>query len=251
LKVCARANDLDALWGIAAKIPEKGKNAANHVTYTIILNAITMSLLVNPPLNESVEQRAARIDRGVLEGRRIWQEVIGKWKNGNIKMNEELVCAMGRMLLTGSRPRDWDDVLSLVEQTMDIVRQAPRLEDRKSHGLPHIRAPNVPDEFRFDDDHLGPGDPPARGDEFLPVSRINPDKPAKKPLEYATPGRNTLSMVTEACQKIVALKAATAYWTLLTHHHTYNIMPDINNVHQYLRVLRQSRSSAEVAKFMR
>jgi hypothetical protein len=252
LKVCARAQDMDALWGIAAKIPDKGPGSANGITYVTILNAIRQSLLVNTPLGETEEQVAMRRERGVMEGRRIWEDVIAKWGNADLIIDEELVCAMGRLLLAGARPRDWDDVLSLVEQTMDIPRLVPRLGTpaRQEAGYPHLRAPNVPEQYRFDDDHLAPSNAPARGDEFLPIVAHGVGGAVSNPLNYASPSNNTLSMIQEACQKVVAQKAAGEYWDMLTDPTTYDVAPDVNALNMRLRVLRQNRASAEAVNIL-
>lgn len=252
LRVCARALDMDALWGIAGKIPEKGPAAANAHTYITIINAIRHSLLIDAPKGETEDQTAARKERGIMEGRRMWEGIVGRWRTADLVIDEELVCGMGRLLLIGSRPRDWDDVLSLVEQTMDIPRLVPRLgsTERQEAGLPNLRAPNVPEQLRFDDDHLAPGNASMRGDEFLPLipqgmSALVPNSPA-----FAKPGNNTLSLVQEACQKIVGAKGAKEYWYLLTDPTTYNIAPDLNNLNLRLRNLRQNRKSAEAAQLL-
>lgn len=252
LKVCARALDMDGLWGVAAKIPESGPASANATTYVTILNAIRQSLLVNVPVGEEENQTAERRERGIMEGRRMWEEIVGKWRNADLIIDEELACTMGRLLLIGARPRDWDDVLSLVEQTMDIPRLVPRLGTpaRKEAGYPNLRAPNVPEQFRFDDDHLSPGNRPARGDEFLPITAYGVKSAVSNPLTYATPTNNTLSLVQEACQKVVAMKAADEYWNLLTDPTTYGIVPDVNNLNARLRVLRQNRASAQAVDLL-
>jgi pentatricopeptide repeat protein len=245
LKVCARALDMDALWGVAGKIPEKGPQAANTVTYITIINAIRQNLLLAAPKGETEDEAAARKERGIMEGRRMWEDIVARWRSADLRIDEELVCAMGRLLLIGSRPRDWDDVLSLVEQTMDIPRLVPRLGTaaRKDAGNPRIRAPNTPAHFRFDDDHLTPNKAPVRGDEFLALTPQGVGRAVSNPLSYAQPGNNTLSLVQEACQKIVANKAAQEYWDLLTDPTTYNIAPDVDNLHMRLRTLRLNRAS--------
>ncbi|KAJ4304981.1 hypothetical protein N0V90_000509 [Kalmusia sp. IMI 367209] len=246
VNVCARTLDMDALWGIAAKIPESGPGAADATTFTTILNAIRQSLLVDAPHGESEQELAHRRERGVVEGRRMWEDIVGKWRNADLIIEEELVCAMGRLLLIGSRPRDWDDVLSLVEQTMDIPRLVPRLGTIAREALPRIRAPNTPQELKFDDDHLSPDKGPTRGDEFLALTRQG----ERRPLTYASPSNETLSMIQEACQKIVAPKAATEYWDMLTDPVTYGIVPDSNNLHQRLRLLRINRASAAAVQML-
>ncbi|KAF2263730.1 pentatricopeptide repeat protein-like protein [Lojkania enalia] len=253
LKVCARANDMDALWGVVAKIPGTGPAAANGITYATILNAIRQSLLVGRPIGETGEQEAIRRERGVIEGRRIWEEVIIKWRNTDIVIKEELVCSMGRLLLIGSRPRDWDDVLSLVEQTMDIPRSVPRLgtPERLKAGLPPLRAPKVLEEFRYDDDHLSPEKAPMRGEEFLPIADPGIDGAVSNPLGYAKPSNNTLSLILEACQKVAAPQAADKYWDLLIDPVTYGIVPDLNSLTFRLRLLRQNRSSAKTVEMLK
>ncbi|KAF9697241.1 hypothetical protein EKO04_004620 [Ascochyta lentis] len=247
LRVCARAMDMDALWGIAAKIPEAGPAAANVTTYNTIINAIRQNMLLNAPSGETEEEAAARKERGVMEARRLWEDIAGKWKNANLVIDEELVCSMGRLLLLGARPRDWDDVLSLIEQTMDVPRLVPRLGTaaRKEAGFPQLRAPNVPDDYKFDDEHLAPGKSAMRGEEFLPFT----DSLVKR-LAFVKPGNNTLSIVQEACQKIAAPKAAQQYWDLLVDPATYGIEPDLNNLNQRLRNLRQNRSSAAAVELL-
>lgn len=252
LRVCARAMDLDALWGVAGKIPEEGPQAANMVTYITIINAIRQSMLLNGPHGETEDEAAARKDRAIMEGRRMWEDIVDRWRRAELEIDEELVCAMGRLLLLGTRPRDWDDVLSLIEQTMDIPRFIPRLgtAERQDAGYPRLRAPNTPAQYRFDDDHLSPDNSPMRGDEFLALTPQGVGSAVSNPLSYVRPGNNTLSVVQEACQKIVANKAATEYWDLLTDPSTYNIAPDVNNLHMRLRNLRQNRASAAAVKLL-
>ncbi|KAJ4350747.1 hypothetical protein N0V95_004479 [Ascochyta clinopodiicola] len=247
LRVCARALDMDALWGVAAKIPETGPAAANATTYNTIINAIRQNMLLNAPSGETEEEAATRKDRSITEARRMWEDIAGKWRNANLIIDEELVCSMGRLLLLGARPRDWDDVLSLIEQTMDIPRLVPRLGTaaRKQAQFPYLRAPNVPEEYKVDDAHLAPGETEMRGEEFLPFSSS-----LVKRLAFVQPGNNTLSILQEACQKIAAPKAAQQYWDLLTDPGVYGLEPDLNNLNQRLRNLRQNRSSAAAVELL-
>lgn len=253
LRVCARAQDLDALWGIAGKIPENGPAAANEITYLTIINAIRQNLLIDAPKGETEDLAAGRKDRGIMEGRRIWEDIVGRWRNANLHIDEELVCAMARLLLVGSRPRDWDDVLSLVEQTMDVPRLVPRLGTaaRSEAGVPRLRAPHVTEEYRTNDDHLSPGNDLNQGDAFLALVPQGVGSAVSNPLSYAQPGNNTLSVIQEACLKIVANKAAQQYWDLLTDPSTYNVVPDLNNLNMRLRNLRQNRASGAAVKLLK
>ncbi|OSS54873.1 hypothetical protein B5807_00211 [Epicoccum nigrum] len=247
LRVCARALDMDALWGIAAKIPEKGPGAANATTYNTIINAIRQSILLKAPSGESAEEAATRKDRSIMEARRLWDDIAGKWRNADLVIDEELVCSMGRLLLLGARPQDWDDVLSLIEQTMDVPRLVPRLstKERKEAGFPQLRSPSVLHDFKFADDHLAPGNPEPRGEEFLPFTGS-----LAKNLTFVKPGNNTLSILQEACLKVAAPKAAQKYWDMLADTAVYGIKPDLNNLNQQLRNLRQNRSSAAAAELV-
>lgn len=252
LRVCARAMDMDALWGVAGKIPESGPQAANRVTYITIINAIRQQVLLDVPRGESEDEAAARKERGIMEGRRMWENIIARWRSADLIIDEELICAMGRLLLLGSRPRDWDDVLSLIEQTMDLPRLVPRLGTaaRNVSGNRQLRAPNIPSQYRFDDDHLTPDKAPMRGDEFLALTPQGVGRAVSNPLSYIQPGNNTLSLIQESCLKIVANKAATEYWDLLTDPTTYNVIPDVNNLHMRLRTLRINRASGAAVSLL-
>ncbi|KAF2111682.1 hypothetical protein BDV96DRAFT_499136 [Lophiotrema nucula] len=258
LKVCARALDMDAMWGIVAKMPDKGAGAADGHTYVTILNAIRQSLLVEPPSGETEDELAQRRDRGIVEGRRIWEDIVYKWREGDMVVEEELVCAMGRLLLIGLRPKDWDDVLSLVEQTMDIPRTVPPLGSlaRSEAGLPRLRAHLVPDSFRYDDRHLTPEkNAPLPGEEFTLFTEQGigtaVSNSFSKRLTYAKPSNNTLSLVLEACLKVYAAKAGESYWNTMTDPGTYNVVPDVTSFNFYLRLLRQTRSSAVMVELFK
>jgi len=246
LRVCARSLDMDALWGIAGRVPERGPGAANAITYLTVINATRQSLLLNSPKGETVEQAAARKDRGLVEARRIWEGIVVRWRRAELVIDEMLVCAMGRLLLIGSRPRDWDDILSLIEQTMDIPRFVPRLgtKERQLAGVPRLRAPHVPIDHRFDDTHLSPDDMGMRGDEFLSL------KEQGRPLSYVQPSAITLSLIQEACLKTVASKASQQYWDLLTDPDSYNVAPDMECYHMRLRNIRQARASSQAVKVL-
>ena len=248
LKVCARANDMDALWGIAAKLPEFGIGAPNNLTWTTILNALQRSALVDTESLEEPEEKSRRIGKAVLEGRRMWDDIIGRWRKGNMWIDEELVCAMGRLLLIGDKQEDWDDVLSLVEQTMAIPRLKPRLEKsyRETASTSQTREPEG------DHPKLG-GQDFEHGGEFQMIPVDQPDSSGNKvpSFTYTVPGRNTLSLILEACMKMRTKKLAIHYWALLTDGTKFQIQPDLDNFHAHMRVLRFSRSSEETLELMR
>lgn len=127
LNVCAKAKDLDSLFGIAAKLPQQGPGAPDMYTFTTILDAVRNSTSQDGAiaLHETDEERSARLQLAVFQGRRMWGDILERWKNGHLAIDESLVCSMGRLLLLGSMEQDHDDILSLVEQTMNLKRQIP------------------------------------------------------------------------------------------------------------------------------
>ena len=269
LKVCALAKDLDALWGVAAKLPTHGPSAPNQLTFTTILNAIRMvawddSSKYNKEVDDDAEQKNAKRQQAVLQGRRMWDEIIGRWRDGDITIDEELVCSMGRLLLLGYSEQDYDDVLSLLEQTMGIERQIPRLNRpaSKSYSQHPIE---IPDPRSLEEDEA-----PTGSDVALRVSYRHSENPPLastadedaelddtpggefnllpgsicKNLPYARPGSNSLSLSIDACIRLRATRAAQDYWGLLTSPTgPYKIVPDSDNYHMYLRLLRLQRAS--------
>ncbi|MCJ1243228.1 hypothetical protein MMC30_000425 [Trapelia coarctata] len=286
LKVCAQAQDLDAIFDIAAKMPSKGKGAPNIWTYTTIINAI-----INAAQHESENIRHHNlgdpdnamkpVHRAVDQGRRMWVDIIGRWRNGEIQIDERIVCAMGRLLLIGHTEQDCDDVLSLVEQTMGIQRKIPRLGDPTR--MTHITVPRAvghkPKASTMDElsepERVGDPAPSAEDDssrelgatgfsnstsnslqqpfsdsspgsasaiqypnEFDPI----PLKSKDPPRGLVRPSHPTLSLLVTACTFMHAPSTAQSYWGLLTSA-PYNITPDGDNMHTYLRLLRLARAS--------
>lgn len=253
LRVCSQAKDIDALYGIAAKLPTRGAGAADNLTFTTIMNAIR-TVAWGQRDDATQEEKIARRYQAVLQGRRMWGDIIERWKKGDIFIDEELVCSMGRLLLIGNLTRDYDDIFSLIEQAMGIQRQLPRSNhpDRltgaagdhlwKQGGnteLPRFAARelNSSEEFnpgiQLPENQL-PEDEP--GSEFNPVGAHQSS--------FARPGCNTLSMVIDACVRLHAIRPAQDYWGLLTDPSgPYKVAPDADNYHMYLRLLRVQRAS--------
>ncbi|KAL8659263.1 MAG: hypothetical protein Q9226_000533 [Calogaya cf. arnoldii] len=266
LKVCALARDMDALWGVAAKLPPKGMAAPNNLTFTTILNAIRVVAWNNDKDlgDEQWEEKSLRRQRAVIHGRKIWEEIIPRWRAGDIWIDEELVCAMGRLLLLGSTERDHDDILSLVQQVMALPRQKRPLGEPQeipppvSLGTTEAEGPVVNDdsqgepsqlevygnhvENHGEDDVSSSSTPiPVLNTELANVFRPKPSAPSAS---IPRPGRNTLSLVLDACIHLRAITSAQAYWGLLTDPSgPYNVTPDSENYHMYLRLLRLQRAS--------
>jgi hypothetical protein len=248
LNVCARQNDMDALWGITSRIPSKGPGAADNTTFTIVLNALRQNILADTD-NADESAVAEGKEKAVVHGRTIWADVLHRWKQGDLLIDEKLVCAMGRLLMIGRRARDQDDVLSLVEQTMNIPRLCPRLGVQAKSQKPTpvnsqaVQGDKQGSSLELDDPFgMQPG----------PIGNSNgPGSTPRKSFSYATPGPATLSLIMEACQSIGARRPATAYWELLTDPQGHSIRADHANKHAYLRILRQARAAYDAVDFVR
>lgn len=254
LNVCARAHDIDALLSIAAELPVRGSRAPNKLTYTTVLNAIQSKAsgeveFLKATSRKEKSERNKKLASAIQQGRRLWAEIRQRWLSGDLNLDEELVCAMGRLLLLSDEGQD--EVLSLLKQTMDIPRQIARL------ATPALR--KAAEARRLNDDAELPSGSPANveletslsllkeednstappSDPFAPLSSAAP------PTQSAVrPGPNTLSLVLDACLRLKYVRAAQNYWGLLTSPDgQYRINPDGENYHMYLRLLRVQRSS--------
>ena len=254
LNVCALALDMDALWSIAGQIPPKGPNAADRMTYTIIINAIRHSAYGKNPSGAPLEQIAARRQKAVDEGRRVWMDVIRKWRAGEVIIDEDLVASMGRLLLTSKRIEDWDNVLDLVQQTMNIERLIAPVgsPDRHTEHVPQEAIPETPKAVEEDADEEGYTNTPATK-AFKVVKPSQPEHATSKgvrPFVWAEPGPQVPSLLVDACQQMRIPRVASSYWELLTSGHRA-VDPDLENFDRQLRLFASNRASAKAAKLLR
>jgi Pentatricopeptide repeat domain len=247
LKVCARAKDMDALYGIVAKLRRKGIRAPNNLTYTTILNAIQRQAAeVSADTEDEVERRAIS-QRAIREARKLWVEIIERWRQGEIFIDEELTCSMGRVLLMGGG-QDVDDVFSLIEQTMNIPRLVPKSDvdvDNKVDSTMDMKEKSINEERES-----SPADDSTH--DILPRGEFKVTTPPKQIMHrsnaYAKPGRNSLSLVLEALKNVRMSRPLTAYWEVFTN--ACKVIPDSNNFHTYLQNLRLQRASGEVVNLL-
>jgi hypothetical protein len=258
LKVCARAHDLDAMFGIAAKLRSKGQRAPNNLTFTTILNAIRQNVIMRGNLSETESGRSR--DKAVKDAIVIWQDVVSRWRQGDIWIDEELVCSMGRVLLLGNK-QNQDDIFSLIQQTMNIPRQFPRLgtADRAKiepsaqgkiaaaaeDGSMPENVPCTGNETSVEPEVASTG--VGIQDQFAQL-KIDPPKGSKTTSPYAKPGNNVLSLIGEALLDASMKEAMAKYWNILTKEN--NVKPDRQNYHAYLRILRVARASSETVEFL-
>jgi hypothetical protein len=247
INVCARGKDMDALWSVAGRLPDKGPGAPDKWTYTTILNALASNAQTKasqyqqpqigrmPGDNGAYDEHAQKVfDEAVEDGRKLWGDVVGRWRKGDLMVDQPLVCAMGRLLLLGSRRSGWEDVFALVEQTMNLPRWRPGGQEQGA--LP----------------------PPSPASEFQPVRVSATTGPTANKAGtsnasvYAQPGNNALSMLMQAAIMTKNVAAGKMYWDLLTDvNGPYKLEPDAANLASYLRLLRISRSSKMVVDLLR
>ncbi|KAK4494032.1 hypothetical protein PRZ48_015218 [Zasmidium cellare] len=255
LRLCSLARNMDLLWSVASQIPESGPGSADHITYNILLAAIRFGAM-GPGTGELVyvEQVAENRNQAVSEGRRIWQEVIPRWRSGEVIIDAALVRSMAKLLTFSKRMEDWDDVLNLVQQTTNIQRLIPPLgsPERKTEHVPaaNEEQQDVEEQTSNSEDSEGWVPTPA-SNAFKPVQASTDDPtPGKKRhnIAYVKPENGILNVLLEACTNMRVPKAAHAYWDLFTKE--YDVRPDLDNYECLLRLLRINRSSRLVAQLM-
>lgn len=253
IKVCARCNDMDSVWDIVSKLPDRGPMSADSWTFTTIFNNMRYQAITNQKAADETE--SAKRDLTIIKARQMWGIIVARWRQAELRIDEELVCSMGRLLLVGSRPRDWDDVLSLIEQTTEI----PRLSSRLGHSA--SSDPESSDVYSEDKPRskISQADEDsASGSEFDAVAyEPRTQKPGSSPVPsrprrgfYINPHTETLHLVLEACYKLSAKQAARDYWELFTDPKSYNITPDLACINSFLRTLRAARASAEATELV-
>ncbi|KAF3064564.1 putative pentatricopeptide repeat protein [Daldinia childiae] len=226
LKVCANAEDIESLFTIV-QTANQGLRAPNNLTYTIILNALRRKvnrrqygLVVDVDTPKITKAKA----RTILRSKAIWEEVISKWRAGSIIIDEELVCAMGWILLMGNY-HDAESIEALLEQTMMIPKDdvaAIRGESKKWAG--HSK-----DDI-----------------DAKPATTVDTDKikaPGAPEVSHALPGNNSLSLIIAALEKSGKTSRAQAYWDIFTKKH--HVVPDANNWHRMLMTLRRGKNSSQ------
>jgi len=244
LKLCSRAMNTEALLAIVAEMPSKGAGSPNNLTYTTLFNALRFFATSSSRASLTTIQKRQNSTKALLEARHLWVGITKRWAQGDLHIDEELVSAFGRILILGG-PRDVDDILSLIEQTMNIPRQIPPLASEARQAVdPRARirkstviavADSSPEDLALE---------PPNGDDQV-EGAIHPGQ--RRGL-FAKPGQNSLSVVLEALLKMQLKEPAQKYWQIFTTQ--YNVRPDQDNFHGYLRILRVARASNEAANIV-
>ncbi|KKY29159.1 putative pentatricopeptide repeat protein [Phaeomoniella chlamydospora] len=238
LFVCARAGNIDAVWKAAGMFEEQGKAAPDATTYTTILKALgsegrpTDRRRRKSSEEDSLENETTGISSPKIEDAEgLWQDVILRWREGDLKLDETLINAMAYLYLDSKAKSDQEKIFKLVEETMNI-----RLDQR-----PGNRRVNTTDK------HAG-----ATSDNFTQspgrtqsVTESSTSKRIAAAPDYVLPTQRTLSTLLTACLQLHIAPTATKIWDLLTSTSgPFKIQPDTANYIDYLRCLRIRHSSA-------
>ncbi|KAI0802535.1 hypothetical protein GGR55DRAFT_683176 [Xylaria sp. FL0064] len=221
LQVCAKVGDLDSMFSILSSMDDQLRSP-NNLTYTCIFNALRVAISKEPLSTDSPSEELpprvveANTIETIKRAKAIWQEVIARWRSGSLIIDEELVCAMGRILLLGSYS-DIDAIESLIEQTMMIPRE----------GNKGLQRPEEPENTAL----------------VLPRPVTLP--PGAPATTHALPGNNSLSMILEALEKTRRTTKAIKYWNVFTLHH--NVVPDADNWIRLLRTYYIGKNSGRAA----
>jgi hypothetical protein len=230
LDVCSRAQDLESMF-VTLRSADKAR-APNNWTYTIILNALrhqpsNYKALVGQG-GDDADTVHKSIETTVQRGKLVWDEVMARWKKNEIVMDEELMCAMGRLLLLGGA-KETESILALLSNVL---------------GVP-----------RFDQEQLSATGQKSGSDENdIPQTAPAPktQEPQKRQLQGPSKpmaGKNTLSLVMKALGQGRRTKLATRYWDHLTG--TFGIVPDKWNYKHYLDSLSTGAASGRAARLIK
>ncbi|KAE8364876.1 hypothetical protein BDV27DRAFT_110014 [Aspergillus caelatus] len=261
LNVCARHRNMDSLWRVAGELPEDGPGSPDCTTYSIILRAISDAAQadVERMKPSQVEQMLARKAQGVKEGKRIWSDIIYRWKKGQLEMDNLLVSAMANLLLEASTDRGCYDVFALIHQVTGVPILAKEPSDSSSKLQKKSRGSHLEEDVPFVDDsetlyRPSEAEPEELKQEEEEETFENVFDPIVGPgPSFISVGNRELSLILEACLSMTqGIGAGKAYWQHLTLEDThYKIEPDGGTYHQYLRLLRLGHSSRIALELIR
>ncbi|KAJ6179610.1 hypothetical protein N7519_010071 [Penicillium mononematosum] len=293
LTVCHRHWDMDRLWKIAGELPEEGPGAPDAATYTIILNAVQFAARrdiekMSPDEIDKILERKAQV---ITEGKRIWADVVWRWKNQTLQIDNELVNGMASLLLEGGSDIDCYNVMELYKQTMGI----PILQKRPTENEKTTRRRITPEQTQAMEDSEATRqskleDVPFVDENNRPIQSLKsaeeveqdlreeveeemekeveeveeeeeedftelfkPVVPQAEELSFLKPDSKELTLILNACFTMTqGTEGGQAYWKYMTlDDHEYRIDPDTFTYIQYFRLLRISRSSKISVKTMR
>ncbi|KAK7751494.1 hypothetical protein SLS62_006579 [Diatrype stigma] len=245
VKVCAKANDIESMFTIL-KTANDGLRTPNNMTYTTILNALRAQVDTEQHRDKTEAEVQAEVKTTISRAKTIWDEIISRWRQNHVVIDEELVCAMGRILLLGNY-RDIDSIGDLIEQTMTISKnpesgtdsKAGKEAAKKEEAGKALGAPDS--QTQLDLKTKEPG---------VPSSAAKAATDAGAPsIAYARPGKNSLSLALHWLEKTGKTSQAIRYWGIITRN--YAVAPDAENWYRLMSAFRLGRNSARAPNYLR
>ncbi|KAG6174089.1 hypothetical protein E4U22_005314 [Claviceps purpurea] len=257
LNVCAKAGDLESMF-LIADTADDSTRAPTVFTYTTILDALRADVSKDLGLKVLPKDQLERnVKRVVDRSRSLWVEVMRRWEKGRLRLDEQVICAMGRNLLLSWNLDDRREVLELVQKTMNIpnLDKDPKAADRLLGTSTNSLL--VPSQDQDPSQGLSKGSI-AGSSESLRDTTTDDSNDSKKlsseatALEsnsrYALPGRNTLALILTALSSFRLTTCGIKYWNVMIRH--YGIVPDRDNWYRLLGMLKAGRASAQAASIM-
>ncbi|KAG5945473.1 hypothetical protein E4U59_005726 [Claviceps monticola] len=251
LNVCAKAGDIESMLLIADTADESAR-APTAFTYTTILDALRADISKDLRLKLLPKDQLARnVQRVVDRSRSLWVEVMMRWEKGRLRLDEKIICAMGRNLLFSWNLDDRREVLELVRKTMDIpnLDKDPKAADRllgtstnsllvPSQDLSKVSIPESPESLRD-----------TTTDDSIDSKRLSSEATAlESNSRYALPGCNTLALILTALSSSRLTTCGIKYWNVMIRH--YGIVPDRDNWYRLLGMLKAGKASAQAASIV-
>lgn len=266
LEVCARHNKMDSFWSVVGNLPDEGYGAPDNITFTTILNAIRANTQNEIEKISGEDERMlirAKKTEAVKEGKRIWADVIRQWRQGTFMVDGRLISAMGRLLLFSGREQDYLDIFSLFLQGMGIPRNGPKHTQAHVDALNRAKLNHTPRRKEESQENEEPEEEMSEEEEFrnlfepVTLSKIRENMEARiggslPEVQYPLPSNAELSLIMETCSHLKSgLPICRKYWERLTDRGgEFVVKPDAESCHEYLRLLRVTRSSYDSVRIV-
>lgn len=269
LEVCGTYHDMDTLWKVIGELPATGINKPNAQTYTVILLALRNSFdndMDSIP-EDKMELRKEKRKSLVLDAKRIWADVINLWRKRELDVDNQLLSAMVSVLSDPLDELNSYNVLALIHQTMGIPILISKPEGKTMKGSAQgnweaaVRSskdrPNYTPWRPLDSEsalveELPTEYGPVDADEWVEDLEGVFDPVEEKDVPLLVPDNMTLHNILTVCRILTkGTRAGKEYWDLLTSREgPYKVEPDLGSCHEYLRLLRISRSSHTVVELI-
>ena len=281
LDVCTRQGNMDMMWRIVGEMPEEGPTAPDPYTYTIVLRGIVSQSRADVERLERKEQPPEKIAKrradAIVEAKRVWADVIHQWTHGRLELDGIIVRMFAEVLLEGSTNMDCYDALAVYHQTfgIPIMVRRPRVQmpdagmgsgqthEKEKEDVPFVdeagREIEVKEESEEQDEEIEmekkEKDDEGWQDEIDFEKLFDPVVTETSTVKHLPVTNRELTTILDACMTMSqGIRAGKAYWEHLTKKNETGerlTEPDKVSCHQYLRLLRVSRSSRAVVEVIR